>query len=109
MYVDYKLIGAKIKARRRELKITQEVLAEKLSVSIGYISQVERGVTRISLDLLAQISGILNSDIAYFVSGTAISESGYLKNEMAEKFNQLSAAQKKIVIGIIDVIIKESV
>lgn len=109
MNVDYKLIGAKIKARRKELKITQEVLAEKLSVSIGYISQVERGVTRISLDLLAQISGILKCDIAYFVSGSAISESGYLKSEISEKFDQLSVTQKRMIMGIIDVITKESV
>ena len=108
MNIDYKLIGTKIKARRKELRITQEMLAEELSVSIGYVSQVERGVTRISLDLLAQISGILECDIAYFVSGTAISESGYLKNELTERFNLLSAAQKKLVIGIVDLMLDES-
>ena len=108
MNIDYKLIGTKIKTRRKELRITQEILAEELSVSIGYVSQVERGVTRISLDLLAQISGILKCDIAYFVSGTAISESGYLKNELTERFNLLSAAQKKLVIGIVDLMLDES-
>ena len=41
MNVDYKLIGSRIKAERKKLGITQEVLAEKLDVSIGYVSQIE--------------------------------------------------------------------
>ena len=59
MHIDYKLIGERIKKIRKACGLTQEILAEKLNVSIGYISQVERGITKISLDLLAAISSIL--------------------------------------------------
>ena len=57
--IDYILIGKRIKAARKALGMTQEKLAEELDVSIGYISQVERGVTKISLDLLGALSSIL--------------------------------------------------
>ena len=107
MHVDYCLIGAKIKEKRKEAGITQEVLAERLSVSVGYVSQVERGVTKISLDLLAQISGILQCDLAYFVTGAATRENGYLQAELAARYSQLSTAQKKLVIGMIDLILKD--
>ena len=46
MHVDYKLIGGRIKERRKARGMTQEQLAEALSVTVGYVSQMERGVTR---------------------------------------------------------------
>ncbi|HIU48528.1 MAG TPA: helix-turn-helix transcriptional regulator [Candidatus Avimonoglobus intestinipullorum] len=46
MSIDYSLIGARIQARRKQMHLTQEQLAEALSVSVGYISQVERGTPR---------------------------------------------------------------
>ena len=49
MNVDYKLIGERIQKTRKSKGMTQDVLAEKLGVSIGYVSQVERGITKISL------------------------------------------------------------
>ena len=45
MNVDYGAIGRRIKQVRRSRDMTQERLAEALSVSVGYISQIERGVT----------------------------------------------------------------
>ena len=35
MNIDYKLIGARVKRARKARGITQEVLAERLNVSIG--------------------------------------------------------------------------
>ena len=48
MNVDYGAIGQRIKQVRRSRDMTQERLAEALSVSVGYISQIERGVTKIN-------------------------------------------------------------
>ena len=42
MNVDYGAIGQRIKQVRRSRDMTQERLAEALSVSVGYISQIER-------------------------------------------------------------------
>ena len=50
MNVDYSLIGERIKKTRKMRGMTQDALAERLGVSIGYVSQVERGITKISLD-----------------------------------------------------------
>ena len=57
MNVDYAAIGQRIKQVRRSRGLTQERLAEALSVSVGYISQMERGVTKINLDTLAAVIG----------------------------------------------------
>ena len=59
MNVDYGAIGRRIKQVRRSRDMTQERLAEALSVSVGYISQIERGVTKINLDTLAAVAAHL--------------------------------------------------
>jgi y4mF family transcriptional regulator len=56
-------IGAKIVARRKALKWTQPVLAEKLGVSIQWISRVERGHENITVGTLAKIAEALGTEV----------------------------------------------
>ena len=104
MNIDYKLIGTRIKRARKVIGMTQEIMAEKLGVSIGYISQVERGVTKISLDLLAAISSILNCDIAGLISESAINSSEYLESEIVSELRNLDQKKRKFVLNIIKMI-----
>ncbi len=101
MHVDYNLIGTRIKSARKAVGMTQENLAERLDVSIGYISQVERGITKISLDLLAEISDILNRDISFFVCGTNFSSDKYMEQELIREYSNLSYKNKRLVFRII--------
>ena len=105
MNVDYKLIGKKIQSERKARGMTQEFLAEKLDVSIGYISQVERGITKISLDLLAAICGVLDCDISKLVSDSAAG-SRYLSSETAAKFASLNPKERRIVNAFMDLLIE---
>ena len=63
MAVNYKVIGANIKKRRKELHITQAKMAEELYLSISLISKLERGVKAISLDTFDLIATYLGSSI----------------------------------------------
>ncbi|MGN0467801.1 MAG: helix-turn-helix domain-containing protein [Acutalibacteraceae bacterium] len=108
MSVDYKLIGSRIKEKRKGLKMTQEMLSEKLGVTVGYISQLERGITKISLSTLADISEILCCDMSFFVSGAALNQPDYLQKELVEKYSLLTQKQKRCVLGFIDIMIKNS-
>ena len=105
MNIDYAAIGKRIREARKEMNYTQECLAEKLEVSIGYISQVERGITKISLDLLGAISGILKKDIAYFVSGSNISSQNYLLSETSSDFALLSTRDKQLTANFIKLLL----
>ena len=101
MNVDYKLIGQRIKCERTKSGMTQEKMAEKLDVTVGYVSQVERGITKISLDLLGKISGILNCDIAMLVTNSALDASAYMVNEISEEARNLSQRDRKLVLMMI--------
>ena len=101
MNIDYKLIGERIKRSRKAKGITQDNLAERLNVSIGYVSQVERGVTKISLDLLGAISSILECDIAGLVTESATNSTEYMESELISEIRKLDGKKKKYILEII--------
>ena len=101
MNIDYKLIGERIKRVRKSRGMTQDVMAEKLNVSIGYISQVERGITKISLDLLGAISSVLDCDVASFITESAVNSNEYLESEILNEIKKLDQKKKKFILNII--------
>ena len=101
MNIDYKLIGERIKRMRKSNGVTQEVLAEHLNVSIGSVSQVERGITKISLDLLAAISTVLGCDVASLVSESAINSNEYMESEIINEIKKLDQKKKKYILSVI--------
>lgn len=54
-------IGARIRARREELRITQAQLAAGAGVTFQQIQKYERGVNRVSAARLLQIAAVLKS------------------------------------------------
>ena len=52
-------IGAKVKQRRTENKMTLKQLGEQTGLSVGFLSQFERGLSSIALDSLEKISRVL--------------------------------------------------
>lgn len=61
-------IGSKIKELRTQNKMTLKELSEKTGFSIGFLSQLERGLTSIAADSLEKIAKALNTELAYFFS-----------------------------------------
>lgn len=105
MAIDYSIIGKRIKEKRHFLKQTQEDLAEFLSVSVGYVSQIERGVTKINLDTLSNISLFLNCDVTELLRETSLGSSDYLKQEFSEIYMQLNEANRKLAYEMLIVIL----
>lgn len=56
------LIGGYIQDARRDRKITQLEMAEKLDTSLAHYAKIEQGVDGMSLDMLFKIMSILNVD-----------------------------------------------
>ena len=66
---DYKSIGLRIKKIRKERHITQEELAEKVGVGSQHISDIERGLTGMSIGTLIDVCSQLNADTNYILLG----------------------------------------
>src|SRR5574344_458161 len=60
MDLNYKKIGKKIKRLRQQQKLSQEIFAEKCNLSSSYISYIEQGHKKISLNSIVKIAEFLN-------------------------------------------------
>lgn len=101
MAVDFKLIGKRIQNKRKSIHKTQEDMAEYLDVSVGYISNMERGATKISLTTLANISDFLGCDLSELVSQTSTGSADYLKSELNEIIDAFSNCEKNILLNLL--------
>lgn len=59
-------VGERLRERRRELKMTLQQVADAAGFSVGFISQIERGITVPSLTSLVAVSRALKADIGSF-------------------------------------------
>lgn len=107
MAVDFFVLGKRIQNKRKNVHLTQETVAEKLSVSVGYISQIERGITKVSLDTLSEIVGVLNCTISEILDGATVQSSSYLTDDLAEGILKLSPKNKKIILEITKILVNE--
>ncbi len=62
-------IGARIKAYRKSMGISQEKLAEMINVSPHYIYEIERGTKTMSLETFVTLSEALNLSTDYILFG----------------------------------------
>ena len=60
-------VCAKIKKIRLEKNLTQEYVAEQLNISQSYYAKIENGKKELTLNLLFNISKVLNTDTTFLV------------------------------------------
>lgn len=68
MGINYDILGQNIQTYRKRKKITQEQFAEALNLSVSFISQLERGVAKTSLDTLSEISDYLDCSMGMLLN-----------------------------------------
>ena len=62
-------VGARIRIRRRELGVSQGLLAEHLNLTFQQVQKYERGANRVSASKLYEIAKSLQTSISYFFDG----------------------------------------
>ena len=73
MEIDYSAIGQRIANRRKQLGLKQNILAEKLNMSNNYLSGIERGNEKPSLEVLVKICNALQVTPDYLLMGNMYS------------------------------------
>lgn len=75
------MLGKRIRKKRMEEKMSLKDLAEKIGLTQGFLSQVERGLTEPSITSLRRIAYALNVPIFYFLMDEAKHNPVVRKNE----------------------------
>lgn len=63
-------IGRRIRSTRRSKDMTAQALAKQAQISTGYLSEVERGLSTVSVDKLRSIASALNVDLQFVLEGS---------------------------------------
>ena len=105
-----KNIGKKLKLARTKTKYTQEVLAEKTSLSPRYISQLERGIAFGSATTIVSLCNALNISTDFLFSGLIDTNSSafadLVDNKFLEDYSQLNDYNKKVISRLANDLVK---
>ena len=104
MALDYYIIGERLKKARTDKNLTQEKLAEKLDVSIAFLSRIERGSSHISLKRLSQICDILGISEGSILNGSSNNSNTYLTAEFENILKDTTPEKQKLIYKIAKII-----
>ena len=100
MFVDYSLIGQRIKEQRIKRKMTQEELAECANVTSGYISLVETARKKISLETLLEVCGALEITLNELLTGNQIPLATDYNADYADIIANCNEYERKLIYEI---------
>lgn len=96
---DLVAIGSRISKRRKQLGLTQEVVAEKMNVSVQMISNLERGNKAIKIENLLKISEILGVSTDYILKGHVTDD---VTHRFTKSISELTERDYKMIELLID-------
>ncbi len=106
MKLNYKVIGKRIRVCRVNKCITQEQLAFQIKTSAAYISNIERGIKKPSLQKLVQIAEVLGvtvNDFLYNSSEAMLFNDNF---ELTEMLSEYTPEKQQLLINSLITIIK---
>lgn len=93
----YKRIGKKIATLRKEHSMTQEQLAEKLSITVKHCSSVERGLSSLSLEKLIYVADLFDVSLDYLVRDFSDEEQEYIPQICLELFKNADNKERLLL------------
>ncbi|MGI5958591.1 MAG: helix-turn-helix domain-containing protein [Massiliimalia sp.] len=105
MEINAENLGQRIAKRRKSLKIKQHILAEKIGISNNYLSSIERGKDRPSLDVFVAICNVLKVTPDYLLLGTM--HSNNVPQDIMEKLRLCSPRDVQIVSQLVEILVNQ--
>ena len=105
--IDYKDIGTRIRAVRKERGMTQEQLAEAVGVGTTHISHIETGHTIPSLQVLIDIINVLNCSADKLLCIEVAEAKPFLNNWLTDLVADCNSTEIKHIVDVVNAV-KES-
>lgn len=103
MYVDYKAVGQRIAARRRELGLKQFAVNEMAGLSDKYLSNIERATSVPSIDVLMKLCDVLETTPDYLLLGTSSNPNSEVNlMHIQNLLSHLDEKQMRLTVGFIE-------
>ena len=95
--IDYKAMGKRFRAKRVEMGLTQEQLAELVGVGGSHIGEIERGRSICSLAVLVKIADVLKLNLDTLVKGV---NSENANQVLAELLDEMPDSHKDLYVKL---------
>ena len=95
-------MGDRIREARKNSKLTQEQLAERLDLSVEFISNIERGLKLPSLQVFTKMIEVLNVSADYLLRDSVSTSELFGGNSIGRKIERLTPKQKIALSALID-------
>lgn len=99
-------MGNRIKIRRKELRIKQAELAEKLNISNNHMSSIENGRQKPSLDIFIQICNLLSVTPDYLLLGSMNAYN--IPQDIIDKLRLCSPSDVELAGDFIELLVKRN-
>lgn len=105
--INYISIGHRIRMIRRDLGMTQEVLAEKINVTPTHISRIETGTSSPSLQTLVDICNVLGVTIDDLMQDSLSVTGKRVDGRLDKLLADCTLAEKNMIVKVINVLLQE--
>lgn len=99
-----KVLGETFKEYRLKSKLTQEKIAEKLGISVKYISRIENGTGGVKVETLVNYMNILCISPNVIFDKLIVNDSLKSQLQLSKKACKLSDDKVNFIISIIDLL-----
>ena len=100
MSLNYKLIGQRIKESRLQKIMSQAELAERIDMSVSYISYIETAKKQASLDSMVRIANALGVTVDHMLSGNQTSDPTEYRTDLVQLLEGCTSCEKRIIYEI---------
>lgn len=104
MEIDKKLVGNRIKRRRKAAGLTQEALAEQVGLSKNHLSNIERGRYLPMIETMLMVCDALGQTPDYYLIGKISPET----DRISQMVKRLSEDSQRILYRLIETYLEES-
>ena len=95
--INYKLVGIRISEWRKRLNITQDDLSFLTGISVPYISEIENGKKRPSLDIIVSISDAIGVTVDELLSGNMLSSSSDYQTDIDYLLSDCTSEERQFI------------
>jgi len=86
-------LGQRLRARRLEVRMSQERLAEVLGVTFQQIQKYEKGVNRVAASRLFELAAALDVSVGYFFEGLVQGTSARVAEDESAVFDAIASPE----------------
>lgn len=97
MAINYERIGKRIQQLRKMKKMSQADLAEFAGVSVSYISHIETGIKKASLESVVHIANALGTTVDQLLNGNQTGNQHEYKSELHALISDCNGYERGVI------------